>query len=155
VLTPILLVQTNTNYIDVAVSGTFLLYVYFISQYFFRKESKFAILAGLSGGITLGMKFSSVSYVGIFILIISIGMILDLFKKNTTIWRIGKDMVVFTIPMTLFGLIWYVRNWINYDNPLYPFTVSIGGNLLFNGTGTVEDVIMVNNTPPEIRGFPW
>ncbi|MEU4588253.1 hypothetical protein AB0F92_40435 [Kitasatospora aureofaciens] len=56
---------------------------------------------------------------------------------------LGAALVV---PSVLLSSYWYVRTWIKYDNPFYPFTM-----FGFTGKGTVQDLIMVNNTPKEIK----
>ncbi|MGW2373989.1 hypothetical protein [Kitasatospora sp. NPDC001683] len=56
---------------------------------------------------------------------------------------LGTAMV---LPSVLLSSYWYVRTWIKYDNPFYPFTM-----FGFIGKGTVQDLIMVNNTPGVIK----
>ncbi|MER7750484.1 hypothetical protein [Kitasatospora sp. NPDC097643] len=54
--------------------------------------------------------------------------------------------VALVLPSVLLSSFWYVRTWIAYDNPFYPFTM-----FGFSGKGTVKDLIMVNNTPKPIK----
>ncbi|MFF2075687.1 hypothetical protein ACFVXG_13150 [Kitasatospora sp. NPDC058162] len=56
---------------------------------------------------------------------------------------LGTAMV---LPSVLLSSYWYIRTWIKYDNPFYPFTM-----FGFTGKGTVQDLIMVNNTPGVIK----
>ncbi|MET7299174.1 hypothetical protein [Embleya sp. NPDC005575] len=45
------------------------------------------------------------------------------------------------------GGYWYIRTWIRYGNPFYPFTM-----LGFHGRGSVDELIIVHNTVPQLAG---
>jgi len=51
------------------------------------------------------------------------------------------------------GSFWYIRNWLTYGNPLYPFTLQLLGYMLWPGQGSVEQLVMSANTPPELKGL--
>lgn len=56
-------------------------------------------------------------------------------------------LLLMGVPMALLGSYWYLRTWIRYGNPFYPFTM-----LGFEGRGTVDEIVAVPNTPKLLRG---
>ncbi|MFE2865269.1 hypothetical protein [Embleya sp. NPDC059259] len=57
------------------------------------------------------------------------------------------NAAVLGLPALALGGYWYIRTWISYGNPFYPFTM-----LGFHGKGSVDELIIVRNTAPEVAG---
>ena len=64
--------------------------------------------------------------------------------------RVGVWLAAFLVPVLLFGSFWYVRAWIEYGSPTYPYEVSIGGVEVFSGLPLGE----VNQPPASLLEIP-
>ncbi|KPK03057.1 MAG: hypothetical protein AMK71_00145 [Nitrospira bacterium SG8_35_4] len=165
--TPIMVLQSTTNYVDVAIAVLFIIAVNFIIRNYRKSQSGnraeggvkeqrvYALcLAGLATGILLGSKSSGPLFVGILSLVI---MIQELtaragslkavtMNQNSVLTKSLKLYVLyFLVPLLLLGSYWYMKNWIVNSNPVYPMQISVFGTTIFKGLykGIVEP-------PPEI-----
>jgi hypothetical protein len=152
-LTPLVLVQAKTAYTDLSFAAMFLVFFYFVLRYVTTEKSSYIFFAGLAGGVTLGIKSSAFAYVGIGIIIGLITIIIQIIKRRISLKQLFLNIMILSIPMVSLGLIWYIRTWLVYGNPLYPFTISFMGTEIFSGKGTVNDLIMVSNKPNEYEGL--
>jgi hypothetical protein len=156
--TPILILQASTNYVDVAISSLFITAVNFLSGAAFtaeggdypdpqRRRAINLTLAGITSGILLGAKGSG----PLFIIILSGAIIAQKLRKHlkpgssdpASVKKSFKRFVLnFIVPVILLGGYWYLKNWIIYDNPVYPMEVSILGKTVFKGLykGIIEPV---------------
>ncbi len=164
--TPIVVLQTRTNYTDIAVAVLFLAAINFVihspvpasysgpgTELKRRKLSLF--MAGVITGILLGSKGSG----PLFVVILSsailvqeaftvIGPIREVMARIKQ--RIPKGFVLyivfFLLPVICLGGYWYIKNWIIYGNPVYPIEISVMGTTIFKGlfkefTDPAPDVI--------------
>lgn len=155
-LTPIVLVQAKTAYVDVALASMFLISFYFSYRYAQEPRDVYLFLAGLGSGITLGMKSSAALYVTVNTFFILAGLRRYYRQRRKNCFSsCFKRFGLFLFLVSLAGSFWYLRTWYYYGNPLYPFTVKLFGYTLFPGTGQVENLIMLPNTPREFLGQPW
>ncbi|PRR69509.1 hypothetical protein [Neomoorella humiferrea] len=154
-LTPIVLVQSKTCYVDVAFAGMFLVAFFFAYRYYHEPRRIYLLLAALASGLTFGIKASAAPYVAVIFLFIIAGN-LAVRKADNRHCRQGVllSTVVFAGALLIWGSFWYLRNWLAYGNPLFPFTFKILGYTLWPGQGSITDMIMVKNTPPELVGLP-
>jgi hypothetical protein len=147
--TPIMILQASTNYIDVAISSLFITAVNFLyGTAFFNDDSDLPdtqrrrtlnlTIAGITSGILLGAKGSG----PLFIVILSAAIIAQKFRKHLKSPDSGlatvrdsflRFMSCFILPVILLGGYWYIKNWIVYDNPVYPMEISILGKTIFKG----------------------
>jgi hypothetical protein len=153
--TPIVILQINTNYIDIAVSVLLLTsinYLLYESPYFNNGSSpveqqgdrKFPVfLAGVAAGILLGSKGSG----PLFAIIISTAIIFQEFlkhhqqiyakdppeKNNITRHSIIPYMIYFFLPLILLGSYWYIKNWVLYGSPVYPMEIAVFNITIFKG----------------------
>jgi len=81
-LTPVILVQSKTCYVDVAFAGMFLTAYYFTLRYYYSRRMTYLVLSGLAGGLLLGMKASAVLYIAVNFLLIVLGLLRENIKKN-------------------------------------------------------------------------
>jgi hypothetical protein len=154
-LTPLVLVQAKTAYTDLSFAAMFLVFFYFVLRYVTTEKSSYILFAGLAGGVTLGIKSSAFAYVGIGIMVVLTAFIIQMIKRRISLKQFILNIMILSLPMFFLGLIWYIRTWLVYGNPLYPFTLSFMGTEIFSGKGTVNDLIMVSNTPQEYAGLSW
>ena len=154
-LTPIVLVQSKTCYVDVAFAAMFLAAFYFAYRYCHCQRRIYLLLAALAGGLTLGMKASAAPYVVIvFVLLLAGSWRASRWAARPCRYPLTFSLAVFALALLLLGSFWYLRNWLAYGNPLFPFTFKILGYTLWPGQGSVADLVMVKNTPAELAGLP-
>lgn len=153
--TPIIILQSTTNYIDVAVSVLLLAAINFVlyENNDFDRESFIApgepdrkipvLMAGITAGILLGSKGSG----PLFVIIISIAIaVQEVIKHRRHIYTddplgikgIIKHSVIpysiyFFLPLLLLGSYWYIKNWGLYGNPVYPMEIAVFGKTIFKG----------------------
>jgi hypothetical protein len=158
--TPIVILQSTTNYVDVAVSVLFLAAVNFLmsdmpckdwfeprpyegdaGETCFQKRNITTVMAGLTAGILLGSKGSG----PLFIALLSVVVIIREFPgrsacesgllrwKKIAVKTFQLYFFFFFIPVLFMGGYWYIKNWIMYGNPVYPMEISIFNNIIFKG----------------------
>jgi hypothetical protein len=153
--TPIVILQINTNYIDIAVTVLLLATINYLLYESPSSDSVASppeqqhdrriplLLAGVTAGILLGAKGSG----PLFLLIISAAVILQEFLKYR--WRIysggpskknsvTKQSIIpyttyFFLPAILLGSYWYIKNWVLYGNPVYPMEIAVFDITIFKG----------------------
>jgi hypothetical protein len=153
--TPIIILQSTTNYVDVAISVLFLVSLNFLvsdgdvtSQdfelriYNQKQRKSFLLLGGLAAGILLGAKGSGPLFIVILSALVIIQKIrkLNVYTRNPDMfkeYRIRESVKSYFIylagPALLIGGYWYIKNWVLYGNPVYPMEISIFGKVLFKG----------------------
>lgn len=162
--TPIVILQSTTNYVDVAISVLFLVTVNFLvsdgrggypgeaNEHNQRSRKSNLLLAGVSAGILLGAKGSG----PLFIVILSSGIIIQKIgrrfgplKREGFGFRRGVAayLFYFLVPAVIIGGYWYMKNWVIYDNPVYPMEISFLGKTVFRGlySGIIEPAPEVIN----------
>lgn len=148
--TPIIILQSTTNYVDVAISVLFLITVNFLiskpeghandekRDVYFRRWP--LLLSGIAAGILLGSKGSG----PLFIAILSLAILSRIFiKRFNPFSRPAKRGIIrdglrpyllyFLLPSILFGSYWYIKNWVLYGNPVYPMEISFANITIFKG----------------------
>jgi hypothetical protein len=160
--TPIMILQSTTNYVDVAISILFLIAINFLMRdsfetgsdsrreaNYFLQRKYYLIFAGLTTGILLGAKSSGPLFVGILSSVIVVQESIKLwssFKSDSkdTYYQLSKSLKMFFVyflpPVLLLGAYWYIKNWALNNNPVYPMQISFLGNTIFEGLykGIVE-----------------
>lgn len=146
--TPIIILQSSTNYIDVAVSVLFLIAINFLMYENPGNNARVTgsggrriliLLSGLTTGILLGSKGSGPLFAIVLLVITAArGFIRNLRPFNLVSLNLIRDRIItyliyFLIPVSLTGGYWYIKNWVLYDNPVYPMEVSIFSYTLFKG----------------------
>jgi hypothetical protein len=160
--TPIVILQSTTNYIDVAVSVLFLIGINFLSfdqrqtiskdEFLKDNEVTATLLAGLTTGILIGSKGSGPLFAVIlsgFIVMKEILKKLNLLNPRYNVSFASSDhakherrfltriplfyVTYFFIPAFLIGGYWYMKNWIIYNNPVFPMEISLFNITLFKG----------------------
>ncbi|MBI4688598.1 MAG: hypothetical protein HY756_12635 [Nitrospirae bacterium] len=137
--TPIITLQSTTNYIDVAISSLFLIAVNFLMYDKTANSRTVTLLLGLTTGILFGSKGSGPLFVGVlsFAVIAREAIrrlsIFNVMPSDYKVRGVGFYMKYFLAPAVLMGGYWYVKNWLLYGNPVYPMEVSFLGVKLFKG----------------------
>ncbi|NOZ69465.1 MAG: hypothetical protein GXP46_09560 [Deferribacteres bacterium] len=166
--TPVIILQSTTNYVDVAVSALFIIAVNFLvhgnsgvmglgggrAELSGQKKIQ-TVLAGLATGILLGSKGSG----PLFVIILSAAVLARNLYENPASAEVSPGRcraikksfsnyaVCFLLPVLLMGAYWYAKNWVLYGNPVYPMEITIFNITLFKGlySGMVESAPRVIN----------
>jgi len=137
---PIIILQSSTNYVDVAVSVLFIIAINFLITH--QGERLPILLAGIATGILLGSKGSGPLFVGVLsvaILVRGVMFYLTSFKslhlegRGGLIKAIRGYTLYFLLPSVLLGGYWYIKNWFLYGNPVYPMEISFFNTTIFKG----------------------
>jgi hypothetical protein len=158
-LTPTVLTQATTNFVDVIFTSTFLLGLHFLFRYMagpppadLRATTPLVpavdspgagstlLLAGLAGGLALGSKGTGIVYCGVATVALAINLALRRRRGSVAWGPLTGALGVFLIPLLVVGSYWYARNWVNHDNPIYPAEVTILGHQVFAGPTTISDI---------------
>ena len=148
-LTPIVLAQASTNYVDLVLPGLFLTGFAFLYRYTTTltaghrsepgRERVLLLLAGAGVGLAAGAKSSGLAYAAIVFLTLAVNLLVA-FRRGRLGGRAALGaLTVFVVPVIALGSFWYVRSWVEYGNPVEPVTVRIGGHTIFQGLPRYDD----------------
>lgn len=151
-LTPIVLAQSTTNYVDVSSVSLCLMTFYFLYRHLQTPHWSNLLFAGMSGGLAIGAKSSNVLFVAVSVAVL-VGV--ALYRRKLSVRAIALAALLLGAPVALFGAYWYVRTWVVYGSPVYPFTVALAGHVIFPGQGTVNQLIMNPQTPSVLAPHSW
>lgn len=138
--TPILILQSSTNYVDVAVAVLFIIAINFL---IISKPVRLSIfLSGIATGILLGSKGSGPLFVGVLLIAIFLREVLlylnplKLFHhedRGHLLKRLANYLLCILLPTFLLGGYWYIKNWLLYGNPVYPMEIAFFNITIFRG----------------------
>ncbi|UCH81092.1 MAG: hypothetical protein JSW20_00385 [Nitrospiraceae bacterium] len=153
--TPVIILQSTTNYVDIAISVLFLAALNFLISNCeltswnsvmvinnIKQRKMFLLLGGLTTGILLGAKGSGPLFLVILSALVMIQKVRkymaytrnpDMLKEYIARKVMKSYLIYFIVPAVMMGGYWYMKNWVLYDNPVYPMDVSIMGKVLFKG----------------------
>ncbi len=151
--TPVILLLSVSNYVDIAVSVLFIVAINFLMygmpEYHSGNstagnrvgENTPVLLAGLATGILLGSKGSGPLFVAVLSIAIIIQEAVKHIKQDGRPLRpvyfakkaLMPYMIRFILPALLLGGYWYIKNWVVYNNPLYTTDISILNVTIFKG----------------------
>jgi len=132
------IVLTSTlGYIDVGAYSFLLIGLVSAFDFLITKKPETLILSFVFWAMNLGTKYTGVSSFIVFFF--SISVYLFIFKKEYKNIFKSSLFVKLLISLVLFGGYWYIKNFILYGNPIFPF--------IFNCWGTHVEVC------PALGGF--
>jgi len=144
--TPIVLAQMSTAYVDTALSSIMIWSIYFLSRYAKWRRKSDMIYFALLSGFFLGIKYSGIGYYAIFI---GVFLLVQLFNSEN-LYTIFKKTLYVGLAGFVLGGFWYILNFINFQNPIWPFELKLLGTTIFQGDD-MNQLIMYGNTPYAIR----
>lgn len=158
-LTPIVLAQAASNYVDVVLAGLYLagfaLLLRALHDMYRRGTLCFGArlvpllaLAGLAIGLAAGSKASGPLYAGVAILVVAVNLLLLHRSRRISGRLAAASFLVILAPVLVVGSFWYLRTWINYGNPLYPSRVEFAGVTMGSGPQLFSKF---NPPPPQLR----
>jgi hypothetical protein len=149
--TPIMILQSTTNYVDVAISVLFLIAVNLLIDsdykiqgdtetvtFNIRRRKLLIFIAGLCTGILLGAKGSG----PLFVVVLSVVVLIQEFIRHSytnskkikiLLKSFNFYVLYFFLPVLLMGGYWYIKNWVVYGNPVYPIEISFLNVTIFKG----------------------
>ncbi|MFE6848867.1 hypothetical protein [Streptomyces sp. NPDC057686] len=156
-LTPAAFAQAHTTYVDVSAAAFALAALSLVAglgQAAVAANPQRQILLrltaiGLATGLAAGAKSSNL----VVLPLVALAIVLQLTRlparaalppRASALWG---SVTAFALPVIAVGSWWYLRTWKTYGNPFYP--VSLLG---FPGQGSVQDVVIDDNTPRHLRG---
>jgi hypothetical protein len=104
--------QTYTQSIDLWMAIFFIAALLLLEKP--KKTALYFVLLGLFLGMLLGSKATGLLYV------VVLGVVY--FRKIISFLTL-KRVLAFLISFSVVGLPWYIRNWVLYQNPLYPANI--------------------------------
>jgi Dolichyl-phosphate-mannose-protein mannosyltransferase len=133
-LTPILLAQVNTAYVDVLFTSAALASIYLILRFFETPTPKrwlFLGCAGAASALCIGTKPTGAAF-GVALLL---PLVVTAIARRPYSWReVGLVAALFALPIGLLGISWYVRSWTATGNPFFPMNVKFLSITIFSGT---------------------
>ena len=79
-----------------------------------KKSVIYFLKLGFFFGMIIGSKYSAIIYAVILIVV---------YVKNIYKYLNFQRVVAFMVPFSIFGLFWYIRNYLSIGNPFYPMEV--------------------------------
>ena len=128
----IFLHQAGIPLVDLFFITLFTSSLYFIQEILLMKNKSYTnfLLCGLSLGLFMGTKYIGLVY-GLVLVFLLIGIVWHQAKARET--KFLKAAWVSLLGVLLTGSFFYIRNWINAGNPLFPVEVSFLGVHFFEG----------------------
>lgn len=120
------------SHVDLFFTVTFIVAIYFLQEFFQTKHLADLILAATSMGLFVGTKYLGIPY-SFPLYLAAIILILKSLPKKGKIARVFAALGGLAGFSLLGGGFWYIRNWINSGNPIFPTEVSLGSYKIFDG----------------------
>lgn len=98
-------------------------------------------------GISLLLLVKTVGIIYSFAGILSFLLLLFAFNKVKAIMKLSNMLIV--IILLIVGLLFYIKNWIVFNNPLYPVAVSFPGIIDFKGVYNSSNFFDLKHTLPD------
>lgn len=143
-VTPILLAQSNTAYVDVTFTAEALSALYLVLRFLETSGNVRWLLlgcAGLATALCVGTKQSGI----VFGIALGLPLLVRALIRRTWTWReAGFATALFVLPIVVLGASWYARSWIVTGNPFFPMNTTFLGKTVFAGTNHL------NGPPPQL-----
>lgn len=142
---PVFFHQLGTALTDLFFTFSFVLIIYFLQEFYLAEKSKkntSSIFFGLSLGLFIGTKYLGIVY-GIIPLIFS----LTLAFKNY------KALIIGFLSGVLTGSFFYIRNFLDTGNPIFPAELKIFGYKIFEGYLGLTEKISSLSLNSNIKSF--
>jgi 4-amino-4-deoxy-L-arabinose transferase-like glycosyltransferase len=138
--TPTLVIQSVTNYIDVAFASLTLTLFALCYIYFEESRLTYVVVLGIVGGLIAGAKFTGGPVAGIGLVAVCLTV------AQQTRWReYVTHLGIVPGLFVVFGGYWYLRNWAMYGNPLHPIAITVAGVTVFPGGGFTVSGLQASN----------
>ena len=118
--------------------------VFSLYLYLQNRISWLLVVSAITFGIAIGTKYLMCIFA------LPIGVVL-LTHENRNL----KPLVTYICCAAVFGLWWYIRNWILTGNPVHPFATNLFGNYLWSQKEVTEHTqgMLIGNFEKSFRSF--
>lgn len=152
VVSPIVLAQAPTAYVDVLQTALILAGLHGLTRFVATAGMRRLALPAICAGLLAGTKGTGLLWSVVLILsTAAVGLVHVRRGRLSASGTIGALAAVLA-TCTLLGGWWYLRNGVDTGNPLYPFRISLAGHTLFDGPESPAERI---TPPPAGAGRPW
>jgi len=169
-LTPVVLAQLSTAYVDVVAAAAVLSGWYFVAAGVpvgpmppHRSRARL-LVGGVAMGLAVGSK-ATMLLPGLLGLIVVLAVTMDANAHGRLVPELGVAgggphrrarraaglVAAFAGPMLLIGAPWYVWNVVRFGNPTHPFDVGLGPLTLVRGPGGPASGILAGQRPDTVR----
>jgi hypothetical protein len=138
-LTPIVLMQSTANYVDLILPALFLAGMAFLLRFLedvhAGRTTTFVAVPALAGcgiGLAAGTKTTGLLYAAVAFVVL-VGNLLVVRRRGVSGRQILAATFAFLLPVLALGSFWYVRSWVEYGNPVEPLTLEIAGHQVLTG----------------------
>jgi len=121
--TPIILAQMNSAYIDASLGSVFIICLYFIVRYSSAGSDENLVYLSISIGLLLGAKYSSLAFFAVFLIVLFVVLLARGKPSAAAVSRLS----LVAAGSVLTGGVWYLLNYLNFNNPIYPFQFKLTG----------------------------
>lgn len=144
-MTPVVIMQAGSNYIDIIVVCFFLISLHYTVQYLEERRTICLLAAGLATGVVCGMKYTA--------LFLTIPLQLIILWRAFTFRK--KDLLIYLPAVLALSGWWYLRNGLELGNPFYPMNPFSSGMGVMSGgqKGPFFDILA--NASHWIHDFPF
>lgn len=132
--TPLILRQVGVPLVDLYFTFTFLVAVYFLILYLKNKENFALYPMSFAIGLFLGTKYLGLVYGAVLLLIAAVFFLY--FNRGKKFFAEAAKVVFLIL---LGGGFWYIRNWIDVGNPIYPAGIKLLGSEIFTGYAPINN----------------
>src|SRR5579859_2297016 len=131
---PVVILQARSDYVDVLLAG---LLIAALALLFDERISPRwrAALVGCALGVAVGVKYVGAVYS---VLLGPVALIVLARARGRAASQWVWDAVTLALPIAALGSYWYLSNWHDLGNPLWPIEVHIGQTVLFPGVWTTQ-----------------
>jgi hypothetical protein len=150
--TPIVLTQAPTDYADVIVAALALAALHSLIRFAVTGAWQRLVVAGLAAGLLLGTKGTGAVWAVVLGLTAVVVAVVLVRRGRLGARPAAGALVGLLVAFLALGSYWYARNWIDQDNPVYPFDVEFAGVHLFDGPIAVDETL---TEPPAGGDQPW
>jgi hypothetical protein len=129
------IVLTSTlGFVDVAAYSFLLMGVVSAVDFFMNRDKRFLILSILFWAMNLGTKYTGVTS---FVVFTATFLFLAYFYNQKLLKVIDRKLVTkIIVVFVIFGGYWYIKNFIAYGNPIFPFLFPCKGSFNFQCADT-------------------
>ncbi len=137
-LSPPLWALVTTQYSDIFLCGCVLAGLLFIARFARTAQRCDLFLSAAAFGLAMGCRYSAMAWSG---LALAAATVIGLRHFGSA--QALRPLAVALIIGLVLGGYQYLRNWSELGNPLYPLELSIGGQVIFDGSPRVAEVLRV------------
>ena len=128
---PMLYWEVDSSYVEIALFAFLISSLLFLLRYFQRDSREDCVLFCFSLSMAAGIKiYPATTFLFLMFLLVYVSRLRHAFRIDD-LWRKIATNVFLGVVFLILSSFWYIRNYIERGNPLYPFGLSVGSYQLF------------------------